>query len=528
MNRPERTSPRAQHDPEFRVEVVKTSLEKHLTLEEAQELYGVGSSTWYMWKRIYSQKGEKALREYGSRPGREKKAIHPELKRQLRDRTVETKRKYPYYGVYRVWQWVVRTFFLPVSFRQVRQTMAEEKLIGKVPKKKRSSRKPRGFERAKPNELWATDITEFELAGGQTVYLLAFLDDYSRFITSWGVYTSCVTELVLEVLRRGISVYGRPGEILTDHGPQYWVRRGKTQFQKFLQREDITHIKASTPEANGKIEAFWGTIKKEFVQETKRKGDLEEVRDRIGHWISFYNFQRIHTEVGGAPAERYFQYQEALRAEIQKRVRKNARELALSRISPSRILGTSSLGEQIVEIRREGDGFVVKLGDQVLTDKKEEKNDATQEGTTGESGRGGSGSEVEGVAGAGRPGGGEIDLGSLPPDGNQADAVLQARGADGPGDVRGGDSEAGTRPQEGSAGGSVRLGDGDGRAQEGAPAPQEPGAGVQEAVQDQSAETSEDGPREAERRPSGKSGDGASAAGPAADGSGGDSITKEG
>lgn len=528
MNRPKRTSPRAQHDPEFRVKVVKTSLEKKLSGEEAQELYGVGPSTWYTWKRIYTEQGENALREYGKRSGRGKKAIHPELKRQLRDRTVETKRKYPFYGVYRVWQWVVRSFFLPVSFRQVRQTMAEENLIGKAPKKKRSPRKPRRFERAKPNELWATDITEFDLAGGQTVYLLAFMDDYSRFITSWGLYTSCVTELVLEVLRRGISVYGRPGEILTDHGPQYWVRRGKTQFQRFLQREDITHIKASTPEANGKIEAFWGTIKKEFVHETQRKGDVEEVRDRIGHWMAYYNFQRIHTEVNGAPAERYFQYQQALRAEIQKRVRKNAKDLALAKTPPSQILGKSSMGEQIVEIRKEGEGFVVKLGDQVLTDKKEEKNDATQEGTARESGRGGSGGEVEGVAGARRPGWGENDLGSLPPDGNQADAVLQARGADGPGDVRGGDGEAGSGTQEGSPGGGVGAGDGDGRAQAGASAPQEPGAGVQEAVSDGAQKAPETGPREAESSPGGDSRAGASPAGPTADDGGGNSVTKEG
>jgi putative transposase len=529
MSRPQRTSPRAQHDPEFRVKVVKTSLEKNLSVDEAHELYGIGAATWYTWKKIFAVKGEDALRKYGMRSGREQKPIHPELKRQLRDRTVETKRKYPFYGVHRVWQWVVRTFFLPVSFRQVRQTMAEEKLIGKVPKKKRSPRKPRGFERAKPNELWATDITEFDLAGGQTVYLLAFIDDYSRFITSWGVYTSCVTELVLEVLRRGISVYGRPGEILTDHGPQYWVRRGKTQFQKFLQREDITHIKASTPEANGKIEAFWGTIKKEFVEETKRKGDLEEIRDRIAHWIAFYNFQRLHTEVGGAPAERYFQYQEALRAEIQKRVRKNAKELALSKTPPSQILGKSSMGEQIVEIRKEGDGFVVTLGDQVLTDKKEEKNDATQEGTARESGRGGSGGEVEGVAGAGRPGGGEIDLGSLPPDGNQADAVLQARGADGAGDVRGGDGEAGTGPQEGPAGGSVGVGNPDGGSPAGASTPQEPGAGDQEAVQDGAAESPENGPQEAERGLSGaERSDGAAQTGTAGSDGGDGSVTKEG
>src|SRR5688572_18888363 len=100
MIRPERTSPRAQHDPEFRVKVVKTSLEKHLSVDEVRELYGIGAATWYTWRKIHAEKGEKGLREYGKRSDREQKPIHPELKRQLRDRTVETKQKYPYYGVY--------------------------------------------------------------------------------------------------------------------------------------------------------------------------------------------------------------------------------------------------------------------------------------------------------------------------------------------------------------------------------------------------------------------------------------------
>lgn len=533
MSRPKRKSPRAQHDPEFRVKVVQTSLEKKLSVDEAHELYGVGPSTWYTWKRIYTDEGEDALREYGHRRGSGKKRIPAAIQEQVREQAIEIKRKYPFYGVRRVWQWILRTLFLPVSFRQVRQTLKEADLIGKPTKKKRKPRKPRRFERAKPNELWATDITEFELAGGQTVYLLAFMDDYSRFITSWGVYTSCVTELVLEVLRRGISVYGRPSEMLTDHGPQYWVRRGKTQFQKFLQREDITHIKASTPEANGKIEAFWGTIKKEFVQETKRKGDLEEVRDRIGHWMAFYNFQRLHTEVGGAPAERYFQYQEALREEIQKRIRKNAKELALSKTPPSQVLGKSSLGEQVVEVRKENGKFIVRLGDQVLDDSKpKEETHETQEAAPGRDGRGGSGGEGEGVGRPGSPGGREDDRGGLPPGGTQADPLLQAGRAHGPGDGGDGEAEAGTRPQEGSPDGGDAAGQRDGDASPGTPPDAEPAADLEEtpAVGDPktpknpSGEASE-GNSDGGRLPGA---DGAPPAGPAPAGGDDDLTRKEG
>jgi len=521
MNRPKRKSPRAQHDPEFRVKVVKTSLEKSLSVEEAHDLYGVGPSTWYTWKRIYTDHGEDALRQYGHRARGGSKVLPPALQEKLREQAIEIKRKYPFYGVQRVWQWILRTVFLPVSFRQVRQTLREADLIGKATKKKRKPRKPRRFERAKPNELWATDITEFPLAGGQTVWVIAFMDDYSRFIVSWGVYASCATELVLEVLRRGLSVYGRPADLLSDHGPQFWVRRGKTQFQKFLQREDISHIRASTPEANGKIEAFWGTLKKEFVQETKRKGDLEEVRDRLGHWMAFYNFQRIHTEVGGAPAERYFQYQTALREEIQKRIRKNAKELALSQIPPSQVLGKSSMGEQVVEVRKEGGKFIVRMGDQVLNqtdlDRKKENNHETQEAAAGEPGRGGQGREGQSVAGADGAGGREVDLGSVPGDGPETPQLLQARGADGPGDGGHGEDAGPAGPAEGPAVGSDQPGPGDGAAAPGAPETAEPHEDLQETPPKGSPQGEKTRPGEAERidrAPLG--GDGAGpAAGPA-------------
>jgi len=45
--------PQSRHDPEFRVKVVKTSLEKKLSAEEACELFGIGTSTWFTWKRVY-------------------------------------------------------------------------------------------------------------------------------------------------------------------------------------------------------------------------------------------------------------------------------------------------------------------------------------------------------------------------------------------------------------------------------------------------------------------------------------------
>jgi transposase InsO family protein len=494
--------PQSRHDPDFRVKVVKTSIEKKLSGKEACELFDVGASTWWTWKRLYAEKGEAALRSYGESRRRVKKPLPPEAQEKLRSHVLEVKRDHPYFGVLRVWKWLLRTAFLPVSFRQVRHTLAEADLIAKV-KKKRKPRKPRGFERLKPNDLWATDITQFDLAGGMTVYVIAFIDDHSRYIVSWGIYAACATELVLEVLRKGIAMYGRPNDMLSDHGPQFWVRRGKTQFQKFLQREDIHDIKASTPEGNGKIEAFWASMKEEFVFATKRKGDLEEVRDRLAHWMNFYNFQRPHGEIDCAPAERYFQYQAAMKAEIQKRIRKNELELALSKIPPSQIVGGNALGADKVEVRKEGDQFIVRLGDQVLNqtdlDRKKEINHETQEGTPGQPGPGGQGREGQGVAGPDGALRREVDRGGVPGDGIQADPLLQAGGADGAGN--GGDRrDAGPAgPAEGSSGGGDEPGRGDGAAAPGASEASKSDADLEEAPPEGSPPGEETRSGEAER-----------------------------
>jgi hypothetical protein len=49
--------------------------------------------------------------------------------------------------------------------------------------------KLRFFERAKPNQLWQTDLFTFALKRqNRRVYLVAFLDDHSRFIVSFGLH----------------------------------------------------------------------------------------------------------------------------------------------------------------------------------------------------------------------------------------------------------------------------------------------------------------------------------------------------
>ncbi|HKB36160.1 MAG TPA: transposase family protein [Gemmataceae bacterium] len=65
------------------------------------------------------------------------------------------------------------------------------------------------FERARPNQLWQTDLFTFMLKRqNRRVYLVAFMDDHIRFIVGYGLHASQSSALVIEVLRASLGAYG--------------------------------------------------------------------------------------------------------------------------------------------------------------------------------------------------------------------------------------------------------------------------------------------------------------------------------
>jgi len=223
--------------------------------------------------------------------------------------------------------------------------------------------KVRHFERAKPNQLWQTDLFTFVLKRqNRRVYLVAFLDDHSRFIVSYGLHASQSTALVLEVLRAAIASYGVPEEVLTDNGAQYVTWRGTSQFTKELEKRGIRQIVAAPrrPQTLGKIERFWGTLWRECV-ETSVFLDLADARTRIGHFIDYYNFQRTHSGIGGlVPADRFFGAAPDVLRTLKERVAANACELARHGVPKPPFYMTGQVGGQSFSVHAEGERVILR------------------------------------------------------------------------------------------------------------------------------------------------------------------------
>lgn len=150
-----------------------------------------------------------------------------------------------------------------ISKRRIHQILRQLKKA-KRSYKKSHRRKWVRFERYKSNSLWHTDWTQIG-----RLYLIAYIDDASRFVTGWGLFQHATAANSVLVLERAIAAYGAPKAMLTGHDVQFWSiqeknkAKGPNDFQKFLKANRIKHIlgRVNHPQTNGKVERLFGTIK---------------------------------------------------------------------------------------------------------------------------------------------------------------------------------------------------------------------------------------------------------------------------
>src|SRR5437588_405846 len=146
----------------------------------------------------------------------------------------------PTWGVEKISAMLLRGPALPASPQAVANVLHEAGYETEDVPTKPHPDKVRSFERARPNQLWQTDLFTFVLKRqNRRVYLVAFMDDHSRFLVSYGLHASQSAALVLEVFRAALAGYGAPEEVLTDNGSQYVTWRGKSAFSKEREKRGV-------------------------------------------------------------------------------------------------------------------------------------------------------------------------------------------------------------------------------------------------------------------------------------------------
>ena len=341
------------HKPEERLLLLDCWQRSGLPAKDFGALVGVSKHTLYAWKKAFTQHGPAGLMEQ-KRGAREGSRL-PDLTQRT---ILMLKQANPDWGCERISAMLARGPALPASPGAVARVLHEAGYELEEAPTRPHPDKLRFFERAKPNQLWQTDLFTFVLKRqNRRVYLVAFLDDHSRFIVSFGLHASQSTALVLEVLRAGITSYGAPREVLTDNGAQYVTWRGKSLFTKELEKRGIQQIvsRPRHPQTLGKIERFWGTLWRECL-EAAIFIDLADTRTRIGHFIDWYNFHRPHSGVDYlAPADRFFGAAPDVLRTLRERVAANALELARNGVPRPPFYMTGQVGGRNFSLHAEGE-----------------------------------------------------------------------------------------------------------------------------------------------------------------------------
>jgi transposase InsO family protein len=281
--------------------------------------YGIGQGTFKNWQDRYKTQGEDGLED--NRGGREAAEVPEAVKEEI----VKLKVENPHIGMGKISEYLTRHKFVKICAEKIRQVLLGNTQTAGLIEQRRirhgnSGKEPQRFERSKPGELYQMDIMSFSLRGLYKLYVIACLDDYSRFVVSIGVFRSQTTDRVLDVLKGAIERYGMPKEILTDNGRQFYTWRGKNDFQKYLIKSGIAHIRSRPyhPQTCGKVESLWRNLYQELLSK-EPIASFEEMEEKIAKWIEWYNFKRPHQGIDGlVPADRFFSVEGGVREMMEK------------------------------------------------------------------------------------------------------------------------------------------------------------------------------------------------------------------
>lgn len=218
--------------------------------------------------------------------------------------------KRPEYGSRRI-QDIIRRQGTQINRKKVQRLMRKMNIQGVCPKQnlsiaKREHQKYPYIARDKPiariNQVWSTDITYMKTKFG-TIYLVAIIDWYSRFVLSWNISNFMGEEFCVDALEKAVKK-GTPTIFNTDQGSQFTGYAFISVVIKNGIKPSMDGKGRATD--NAPIERFWRTVKWEevYLHEPQSYLDLQKM---IGDYIRFYNFERPHQSIDyKTPSEMHF------------------------------------------------------------------------------------------------------------------------------------------------------------------------------------------------------------------------------
>ncbi len=167
------------------------------------------------------------------------------------------------------------------------------------------------------NELWQTDLMYGPyLKIGKTkkqTYLIAFIDDASRYIpySMWSFSQDFSTLRV--ILKEAVARKGVPSMIYTDNGKIF--RSSQLQMVCAGMGCSLLHAKPFQASSKGKIERYFHTVRMRFLSQIDPNEikDVDELNLLYWQWLEADYHQKVHSELKISPLDFFMSQSERIR-----------------------------------------------------------------------------------------------------------------------------------------------------------------------------------------------------------------------
>lgn len=169
----------------------------------------------------------------------------------------------------------------------------------------------RRYERAHINEVWCGDSSVgpyLKTTDGKKhkVYIIALIDDASRFIVGIDVFFNDNFVNLMSVMKSAVAKYGRPGMFNFDNGSSF---KNKQMELLAARIGSVVHYdQPYTPTQKAKIERWFRTMKDQWLSSLDIRDfhSLDELRGNLLAYVQNYN-QTVHSSLKGlSPQDRFF------------------------------------------------------------------------------------------------------------------------------------------------------------------------------------------------------------------------------
>lgn len=121
----------------------------------------------------------------------------------------------------------------------------------------------RAFEQEHINQCWQADTTKLRRINGRTVNLMLIIDDASRMVVGYGFFFEDDAVNFQKVLKKAISIYGKPAILYTDHGGPY--ENHQLDMTCAVLGIQLLHAPVHDGAAKGKVERANKTLKARWL-----------------------------------------------------------------------------------------------------------------------------------------------------------------------------------------------------------------------------------------------------------------------